>query len=65
MPIVVKTIVSTLAGVAGKMFMKYIMDEKTIEKLILFGLEKLVASTESKADDEALKIIKEKFDEGK
>jgi len=57
MPILLKTVLDTLLSTLGSMLIKYIANSKVIEKLVLMGLKKLVESTDSKVDDEALAII--------
>lgn len=47
-------ILSALKGMAARMLTAAI-----IERIVIWGLEELVKSTRSKADDELLKIIKE------
>ena len=60
--ILVKTFASLLLSTLGKMAVQYIMSEAVIEKLILYGLEKLVASTDSQVDNEILALLKEKME---
>ena len=50
-------ILSKLTQVVGSMLMNYLMNSETIEKLVLFGLQKLVDSTDSKVDNEILKLV--------
>ena len=45
---------TTLMGMISK-----IVTKAVIEQLVVLGLEKLVASTKSKADDRLLQIVKE------
>lgn len=62
MPIIIKTLVGVLVSTLGKMVMKYLAQADVIEDLVMYGLEALAKHTDSKVDDEVLKIIKEKID---
>lgn len=62
MPIVITTILTTLAGVLGRTLLNMLMSlltEKVIKHAIIAGLDKLVARTQSEVDDKLLIVCKE------
>lgn len=67
MSAVLMSILMTLKGVLFKviveqMIMSLVKNDKFVKKLVLSGLEKLVASTETKADDKLLEEAKKAWE---